>query len=345
MDRSNEMKRIFSVAICVVFTVLCLAGCGNNNRKLFAGVNLEKYVRLGDYKGINVDTSSSDFTKVYDEIKSADIQNGGFYVKKTEGAVENGDTVNIDYTGKKDGVAFDGGTAQGYDLKIGSNSFIEGFESGLIGVQIGSTVDLDLKFPESYSSKELAGQPVVFTVKVNYVTTEAEQTPAEYYGELGFKTLKDYENDLKKRAVKQFIYEKITDSSTVKDYPADDTETVYNTYYNLVNAQVSSYGMTIEQLISAQGISEDDFKNKMLKETVYPEMNRQLIYYAILDNEKMKVTNEEISDQFNEFKKGMTASSALSDEQLNEYFGEYYFEVLAVEEKIGDFLYDNAVIK
>lgn len=339
------MKKFFCVAICVALTVLCLASCGNNNRKLFSGVNLEKYVRLGDYKGIEVDTSSSDFIKVYDEIKSSDVQNGGFYVRKTEGTVENGDTVNIDYTGKKDGVAFDGGTDQGYDLKIGSNSFIEGFESGLIGAEIGSTVELNLTFPENYDSDELAGQAVVFTVKVNYVTTETEQTPAEYYGELGFKTLKDYENDLKKRAVKQFVYEKIADGSTVKDYPADDTETVYNTYYNLVNAQVSSYGMTVEQLISAQGMSEDDFKNNMLKETVYPEMNRQLIYYAILDNEKMKVTDEEVNDQLKEFKNSMASSSQPSDEQLNEYFGEYYFEVLAVEEKIGDFLYDNAVIK
>ena len=89
----------------------------------------------------------------------------------TDRAVEDGDLVTIDYVGKKDGEAFSGGSAEGYQLKIGSNTFIDGFEEGLIGVMPGDTVDLDLTFPESYSrNQDLAGQAVVFTVTLDKIS-------------------------------------------------------------------------------------------------------------------------------------------------------------------------------
>ena len=78
-----------------------------------------------------------------------------------------GDTANIDYSGTKDGVAFDGGTAEGYDLKLGSGTFIDGFEDGVIGMNVGDEKDLNLKFPDNYGSADLAGQEVVFHVKLN----------------------------------------------------------------------------------------------------------------------------------------------------------------------------------
>ena len=89
-------------------------------------------------------------------------------IEKNE-KVKKGDTANIDYVGKKDGVAFDGGTAQGYQLEIGSGTFIDGFEDGLVGVMPGETVDLNLTFPKEYPSEELAGKKVVFKVKVNEI--------------------------------------------------------------------------------------------------------------------------------------------------------------------------------
>ena len=137
--------------------------------------SLSKYIDLGEYKGIEVDTSSDGFGVYYDNQISSDVANYDLYVRKTEGRVEDGDTANIDYVGKKDGVAFDGGTADGYDLVIGSGSFIDGFEDGLIGAEIGSTVDLNLEFPDDYQSEELAGKAVVFTVTVNYVKTDEER--------------------------------------------------------------------------------------------------------------------------------------------------------------------------
>ena len=175
---------------------LGLTGCGEKDRILYKSVNLNKFVELADYKNIKVDTTSDECKKVYDSVVAADVEDLDLYVQKTEGKVAKGDTANIDYGGKKDGVAFEGGTAKGHDLEIGSNSFIDGFEEGLIGVEIGSTVDLNLTFPENYQSTDLAGKDVVFTVKVNYVKTKEAQKPEEYFGKMGFKTVEEYNKDV-----------------------------------------------------------------------------------------------------------------------------------------------------
>ena len=199
------MKKIICLLLGVMLTALTFAGCGKTTERQLYNEKLSKYINLGEYKGIKVDTKSDEFKEFYNSVISSDVSSNDLYVKKTEGGVANGDTVNIDYTGKKDGVAFDGGTAEGYDLTIGSNSFIDGFESGLIGKKIGETVDLNLTFPENYDSSELAGKAVVFTVKINYVKTEEERKPEDYYSEIGFKTLKAYTDDVTERAVKNQI--------------------------------------------------------------------------------------------------------------------------------------------
>lgn len=125
---------------------------------------------LGKYVGKeipNIDTSVSD----QDGLQiNTELTQDPDVVEVTDRAVQEGDTVNIDYTGTKDGVAFDGGSATGYNLVIGSNSFIEGFEAGLIGHSIGEDVKLDLTFPKDYNNADLAGAAVVFDVKINSIS-------------------------------------------------------------------------------------------------------------------------------------------------------------------------------
>ena len=142
--------------------------------------DVEQYVTLGEYKGLQVTvtepavddaTLETELESVY--FANVTAENGGI----TDRAVAEGDTINLDYEGKKDGVAFSGGTAAGASLTIGSGQFIAGFEEGLVGVKPGETVDLDLTFPEEYHSADLAGQAVVFTVTVNYIQpTEMEDS-------------------------------------------------------------------------------------------------------------------------------------------------------------------------
>ena len=186
------MKKKTLGLLAAILSVCMLAGCGAKDTGDGTGaatdagtestalkdMDVDKYVTLGEYKGlaVSVDTVEVDedeWDTLVNNVYYGNItaENGGIMDR----AVETGDTVNIDYEGTKDGVAFDGGTAQGYDLTIGSGTFIPGFEDGLVGVKIGDTVDLPLTFPENYT-EELAGKDVVFTVTVNSVKRMPELT-------------------------------------------------------------------------------------------------------------------------------------------------------------------------
>lgn len=338
------MKRIISLILVVAFAALCLTGCGEKDRILYKSVKLTKYVDLAEYKGIKIDTSSDEFKKLYDEIIAGDVEDYGLYVRKTEGTVAKGDTANIDYVGKKDGVAFEGGTASGYDLTIGSNSFIDGFETGLIGVEIGSTVDLNLTFPTNYQSSDLAGKAVVFTVKVNYVKTTDPMSPEDYYKQINFKTLKEYEADVKDRAIKGNLLETVIDKSKVKDYPEEDIEILKNDLIKLFEKNLQYYGMTIDTYISQTGMTQEAFDKKFLDEQVYPLMNEQMVLYAILDKEKEEVTTEDVDNRIKEMIKEIGESEVTAD-QLKEYYGEYYFENMVVSEKVSKIIKGYAKIK
>ena len=135
--------------------------------------DINEYVELGEYKNIRVTAQDTEVTdeEVEEELNSQVENSVPDYEKITEGTVAEGDVANIDFVGRMDGEEFDGGSGEDFNLTIGSGQFIEGFESGLIGKNIGETVVLDLSFPEDYSKTkpELNGKPVEFTVTINYV--------------------------------------------------------------------------------------------------------------------------------------------------------------------------------
>ena len=143
-------------------------------------LDVNAYISLADYKNMTV---SAERPEVDDEMVTRYINSELLVGTITSRAVQEGDVTDIDFAGKRDGVAFDGGTATGYKLTIGSGQFIPGFEEGLVGVMPGETVDLNLTFPENYrQNPDLAGQEVVFTVTVNGIDTSAEYetvTPEE----------------------------------------------------------------------------------------------------------------------------------------------------------------------
>ena len=147
------------------------------NRVVLKDLDVAKYVTLGDYKNIEVTMAGPEVDQEEWDLINAQVYND-FVTAESGGvldrAVENGDLVNIDYSGKKDGVVFDGGTAAAQQLEIGSGSFIAGFEEGLVGVMPGETVDLNLTFPEVYHNADLEGQAVVFTVTVNFIYPTSE---------------------------------------------------------------------------------------------------------------------------------------------------------------------------
>ena len=171
-----------------------------------ATVTVKPEVTLGDYKGIKLEKVEYNVTvdDVQAEIDRARKQ-AGRHVEVTGRAVENGDIVNLDYSGSVDGVKFDGGTAEGQELVIGSGSFIPGFEDGMIGMNIGETKEITVKFPEKYHAENLAGKDAVFTVTVNKI--EKEELPElneEFAKEVSaFDTLDAYRADVEKRLTEE----------------------------------------------------------------------------------------------------------------------------------------------
>lgn len=337
------MKKVLSL-IMVFGILLGLTACGKDKGRILYNLNLEKYIKLEEYKNIKIDTKSDEYQKMYQAVIDFDIEDNGFYVKKTEGKVEEGDTANIDYVGKKNGVAFDGGTASGYDLKIGSNSFIDGFEDGLIGKEIGSTVDLNLTFPKNYGNDELKGAAVVFTVKINHVTTEKKITPEEFYKDLGYKTVEEYYAHVKENSVKELIADMIIEKAVVKKYPKADNKLIIDAIYNSNEKYYqANYGATMEQYLQSVNQTKEEYQKELDEQQVKPLMKQQMAFYLILDNEGMSVTQKEIDDKVKETVANVNNSS-VDAKYVKEYFGEYYFENTIVNEKVLDFLYKSAKI-
>ncbi len=337
------MKRILSVILALA---LCLgfAGCKQDKGRELYNLNLEKYVDLGEYKKIKIDTKSDDFKKLEDMIKSSDVENYDLHVVKTSGKVKDGDIVNIDYEGKKDGVAFEGGTAQGYDLTIGSKTFIDGFEEGLIGKKIGSTVELNLTFPNDYQNAELAGADVVFTVKINYSKTTTPREAEDYYKDLGYQSVEEYYENVKNRAIEESLAQAVSNASKIKDYPEKDLETLYKFYYDTTAQNVKSqYQMSMTDYFSAIGQSEEDFKNTVITNQIKPLMDQQMLWYLILDKEKMDLTEKETEEKIKQII-AQSGDTSLTKADVLERVGAYYIENIIVSEKVFKFLKENAVI-
>ena len=341
------MKRILSLMLVVFWLLALLTACGKNKTILFSSVDFDKALTLAEYKGITLDTSSDEYGEFYDNVIVSDIKSNSLYIEKTEGTVSEGDIANIDYVGKKDGVAFEGGTDEGYDLEIGSNSFIEGFESGLIGAEIGKTIDLNLTFPEDYGNEELNGADVVFTVTVNSVQTTDGIEPKDIYEDLGYKTLKEYENDVKERATENYFLNLVRSKSEIKEYPDEDVKTLKTQIKDALNNNFTSYyGMSLESYLTQNGMTMIDFENNLLNNQVKPLIAETMPLYAILDKEGVKITDEDLETKLQELVKEYESSGTSVDaETIKKSVGEYSIENLAVQEKALEIIKENAKIK
>lgn len=345
------MKKLISLGLLVCILATSISGCGKEKvvekgRELYND-DLTNYVELGEYKGIEVDKSSEKFEAYYEEVIESDIANNNFFTRSDaikDGKVEDGDIANIDYCGKKDGVAFDGGTAQGYDLEIGSGSFIDGFEDGLIGVEIGSTVDLNLTFPKAYKSADLAGEDVVFTVTVNSVKKRVEEQPESYYSKLNYETVEAYYEYVENTATENYLLNSVIQNSKINKYPKTDVDFLLNSYVEKITYTLSNqYGTNYETYVQNLGQTVEEFERSIIEDTIEPMMDTQMLMYAIFDAEKFKLEESKIKAKINETLISI-GNSSVTEQMLLEYYGAYYFEQLAVTEMVTDFILENAKI-
>ena len=342
----KNMKKLGLVFIIVLACAICLCGCSKDEKPY--DYDLKEYITLGSYPNVEVDIEEIN-DAVNDEIEKITSQ-----YKETKDTdrteVKDSDTVNIDYEGKRDGVAFDGGTAQGSLLTIGSGRFIDGFEEGLIGVTPGETVDLNLTFPENYSSADLAGQDVVFTVTVNFILPqEMEDAVAASVGIEGVGTVEElrqyaydylyanaensYNTELQNAVLDAFMQNCVFEE--VPQYMVEEYETVTR---ESLETQAESYGMDADTMTSYfYGMDVDTFMSTYSEEAVRQDIAMQ----AVANREGLNIDDEELNTTLLEY-----ANNAGYD-TVEEYVGdtslEDYRDYLMYE-KVLAFLTENAVV-
>ncbi len=270
-------------------------------------LNILDYVDLGDYKGIELTKS---ITKVTDDDVTNEMESKAVELTGSDVTVEDGDTAIIDFVGKLNGVAFDGGTASNYELKIGSGSFIDGFEDGLIGVKKGDTVDLNLTFPESYQSTELAGKDVVFTVTVNGVKRKPQLNDEWLAANTNYATLAEFAAETKQKlednaettasnTLESSGLDQVISNSTVKKYYKSLIEQGESQYEKRLNAYASAYGKSLSELLAAQGMTESQYQNQKQKQGVsYAQV--AMVVYAIAQDAGLSEADAEYQTILND---------------------------------------------
>lgn len=331
----------------LLFVGLCaltlLGGCGKDKNKdgeeAGRGYDPADYVTLGDYKGLDI---SVEKTEVTDAAVQAYIEkmiaNASDYETTEKTKVENGDYVNIDYEGLQDGVAFSGGTASDQVLEIGSGSFIDGFEEGLIGANVGDKLALNLTFPDPYKNNpDLAGKEVVFNVTVNSIVTPV---PAAYdtlsdayvarnFSYYGFTTAQGMKDDVKQyldsqneyaieNSKRSAILEKLAENCQVKELPEGLLDKRVNDYKEKFEAMCQKqYGKSAAEVLKEQyQKSEEDFNTEAV-EYMKENLETELILLAIADKEGIELDEE----GFKEFVSNMMSNYQYSSE--DELYAEY----------------------
>ena len=326
-------------------------GTVSGDTRLVSVDDVSKYVTIGQYKGLSLDKTVEAVTDdMVDGRIKEELQNKAEEV--TEGSVQNGDVVTINYVGTKDGVAFDGGTANNYELTIGSGTFIDGFEDGIIGMKKGQTKDLDLTFPEEYSSEELAGQEVVFKVTLQSFKRAPELTDdwaakntdcktAEEYRKEIRTTLEDEAKTSAQNTLRETAWNTVLSASKVKEYPQDDLDTAKTEFKTLYENYAKQGDMTLEDFVKAQGISMDDFEEQSSQYAEY-KVKQNLIVQGIMDAENMTLEDEKSLSIQDELIKSYNVKDLAA---LVDKYGQ-----AAVDESIGllrveDFILDNATVE
>lgn len=351
------MKKRIVMLMAAALLAGTLSGCGEETAKL-SEMKTEKYVTLGEYKGIEVAAAEPEVTEDYLNSYIDYMLNMNTVVNELKNrAVADGDTVNIDYAGKDNGVAFEGGTASDQELIIGSGSFIEGFEEGLVGVMPGEMVELNVTFPDPYTrNPDLSGKPVVFTVTVNYIvervvpeltdeivpTLNPECTTVEEYKEAAYEQLynsavQDYETQIETQ-----LLEKVSANCEFKKEPPEE---MVNNYVDRIKQNYTSmaqgYGMQLSDFLSNYyGMTEDAFIEE-IKPNAVETAKQSIMLQAISNKEGLSLTEADIQEAM------QSEADSYGYETLDEFkelIDEENYKDYAMVNEVLNFLKENAVI-
>lgn len=270
-----------------------------------AEVALRPDVELGEYKGVEIEKVSAEVTEEDIEAEIKKVQEQNAREVTVDRPAENGDTVMIDYEGSVDGELFEGGSAEGYGLVLGSGSFIPGFEEQLVGASAGADVDVHVTFPEAYHADDLAGKEALFKVKVHEVKTKDYPIVDDEFAQdvSDFDTLEEYKEDLKKtlaekkaqeaKAEKQQKVMDVVVGNAKMDIPEamvrKSTDDMMNQYAQELGAQ----GLSMDVYFKYTGMTPQQLAEQ-LKPQALANIKNRLVLDAIVAAENIEITDEEI---------------------------------------------------
>jgi len=328
--------------------------------KFSAEFSIKPDVALGDYTGLQVDKIEYKVTKkdIDKEVETARARLARRIEKEDKGAVcEQGDVVNLDYSGSVDKVKFDGGTAEGQELELGSGSFIPGFEEQMLGMKKGEKKDLKVSFPKEYHAPDLAGKDAVFAVKVNSIfKKELPPIDDELAKEVSqFDSLKEWKEDIEKKQAKQAedkekaenentLIEKIVKNAKI-DLPSCmiDNELGHMLEDFAHRLQFQFGGLKIDDYFKMTGSSIEDYnaQNKLQAEK---NVRTRLVLEAIIKAEKLEVTEDDIDA---DIEKRAEKAKKTKEEFLKSLDAGYrnYVKSMLISEKVMDFLLKNNKIE
>ncbi|MCI7741532.1 MAG: trigger factor [Clostridiales bacterium] len=315
-------------------------------------VTLYPEVTLGQYKGIE---ASRESVVVSDEDVNAEVESArkrNARKVSVEREAQMGDTANIDFDGFLNGERFDGGKAEGYDLELGSNSFVPGFEEQIVGMQIGEEKDLDITFPEEYV-EELAGKAVVFKVKLNSLTvSELPELDDEFAKDVSeFDTLDEYKADIRtnlekrrqdeaEEKVRSEIMHKAAENMTVEIPDVMVQEKVEEILRNYAaNFGLNSRDMDYAQLMQMMGLDENTV-NVSIRPGAQVQVKNDLLIEAVIKAENIEVSDEEVEEYLNKVAESIQAQP----EEVKNYFGLEFLAGERKKEKATNLIIDSAVI-
>lgn len=320
--------------------------------RLVSVKDIDKYITIGEYKGFALKKTVEAVTEedVEAEIEY-EMQNKAEEVTDNKETVQSGDMVTINFVGLKDGEAFDGGTADNYDLTVGEGGMIDGFEDGIIGMKKGETKEVPLTFPADYMAEELAGEDVIFKITLQSFRRSPELTDEWVAENLDYKTVEEYKEGVRanleanaEENARYMMYSdgwnKVLENSEIIEFPQEEIDNCKNEFKKQVEVYAKQADMELADFVESQGYTEESFENECQQYAEY-KVKQNLIVQGILDAEGISLDDEEclaIQDEL------IAAYGAESLADLIDQYGQ-----VAVDESIGllrveQFIVDNAEV-
>lgn len=365
------MKKRIYLAMLAACLALTVTGCGesgktgtdtaetqenSDGKTVEAGVsrlvsvdNVDKYITLGEYKGLILDNTVEVITD--DDVQARIDQELQDKAEAVSDGAQEGDLVTVNYVGTIDGETFDGGTANNYDFIIGNGGMFQEFEQGVIGMKKGETKEISIDFPSDYSDSTLAGKKADYKVTVQnvrrapeltdeWVTKNTDYTTVEEYREGTRKTLEKEARESAGEVLKNTAWNTVLENTEVKEYPEADVENAISEFRKSMEVYAKQADMTLEEFVESQGISQDAF-DEQSRQYAEGKVKQNLIVQGIMDAEGLSLDDKESLKVQEELVKQMGAANLA---ELVDTYGQSYVDESVGLLRVEDFIVKNAEI-